>query len=42
MMRERGWDFDDLDITDWDRYKYDSDYRAETKNKGKTEWFECE
>ena len=35
MMRERGWDFDDLDITDWDRYKYDSDYRAERKVKAK-------
>lgn len=35
MMRERGWDFDDLDTTDWDRYKYDSDYRAERKQKAK-------
>jgi len=29
LMRERGWDMDDLDVTDFDRAKVDSDYKAE-------------
>lgn len=29
LMRERGWDIDDLDVTDFDRAKVDSDYKAE-------------
>lgn len=35
MMRKRGWDFDDLDITDWEKYQSDLDYRAERKVKWK-------
>lgn len=34
-MREKGWDFEDLDTTDWDRYKYDSEYKAERDLKRK-------
>ena len=32
-MRERGWDMDDLDTTDWDRMKTDEDYREERRQK---------
>ena len=28
LMRARGWDLEDLDTTDWPRYKADPDYRA--------------
>ena len=35
FMRERGWEIDDLDTTDWKKYKEDSDYRAERKAKAK-------
>lgn len=35
MMREKGWDLDDLDVTDWDRYKTDPAYKAERKAKRK-------
>ena len=35
FMRKRGWDMDDLDTTDWKKYKEDSDYRAERKAKAK-------
>lgn len=35
MMRDRGWDMDDLDTTDWDRFKVDQDYRIERKAKRK-------
>lgn len=33
LMRERGWDIDDLDCTDWNRYNRDKDYREERKSK---------
>ena len=30
MMRERGWsDMEDLDLTDWDKFKTDEDYKQE-------------
>lgn len=35
MMRDRGWDMDDLDTTDWDKYKNDSEYKIERKIKAK-------
>lgn len=35
MMRERGWEMDDLDTTDWERYKQDEDYRSERKAKSR-------
>lgn len=35
FMRAHGWDMDDLDVTDWDRYKNDLEYRAERKQKAK-------
>lgn len=31
LMRSRGWDMDDLDVTDWDKYKNDEKYREERK-----------
>lgn len=34
-MRERGWELDDLDTTDWERYKADAEYREERKAKRK-------
>lgn len=34
-MREKGWDFEDLDTTDWDKYKSDSEYKAERDLKRK-------
>ena len=37
MMRERGWDLDDLDVTDWRRYKEDDDYRRERQEKRKAQ-----
>lgn len=36
-MRERGWKMDDLDTTDWDKYKTDDGYRAERKHKRKSQ-----
>lgn len=40
FMRSRGWDMDDLDVTDWDRYKTDTEYHAKrhakNKNNGKS------
>lgn len=33
MMRAKGWDLDDLDITDWERYNSDADYKAERDAK---------
>lgn len=33
LMREKGWDIDDLDVTDWDKYKTDKEYREERKSK---------
>jgi len=33
LMRVKGWDLDDLDVTDWDRLKTDDDYRAEREEK---------
>ena len=35
FMRSRGWEIDDLDTTDWKKYKEDSEYRAERKAKAK-------
>lgn len=35
MMREKGWDMEDLDTTDWDKYKTDDEYKAERKAKRK-------
>lgn len=35
FMREHGWDMDDLDCTDWDKYKTDENYKAERKAKWK-------
>lgn len=37
MMRERGWKMDDLETTDWQRYKTDEDYRVERKVKRKSQ-----
>lgn len=37
MMRDRGWDMDDLDTTDWDRFKVDEGYRVERKAKRKAQ-----
>lgn len=36
MMRAKGWDLDDLDVTDWERMKEDDEYRAEREQKRKT------
>lgn len=36
MMREKGWDIEDLDCTDWDRCKTDEAYRNERKSKKKS------
>lgn len=33
MMREKGWELDDLDVTDWDRFKTDEAYRKERQHK---------
>lgn len=33
LMREKGWDIEDLDCTDWNRYNRDKDYREERKAK---------
>ena len=33
FMRSRGWDLDDLDVTDWDRAKTDLEYRRERNQK---------
>lgn len=33
MMRSRGWEIEDLDVTDWERYKTDAEYRAHRKVK---------
>ena len=35
MMRAKGWDMDDLDTTDWNKYQSDDAYRAERKSKRK-------
>lgn len=35
FMRQRGWDMEDLDTTDWKKYKENSEYRAERKEKRK-------
>lgn len=32
-MRERGWDLEDLDVTDWERMKTDEEYAAERRQK---------
>ena len=36
LMRQRGWNMEDLDVTDWDRYKTDKKYKEERKAKNKT------
>lgn len=33
MMRARGWDIEDCDVTDWERWNSDPAYRAERKAK---------
>ena len=33
MMRERGWDMEDLDVTDWDKAKTDNEYAKERNAK---------
>lgn len=33
IMRGKGWDIEDLDCTDWERYKKDEAYREERKSK---------
>ena len=33
MMRERGWDMEDLDVTDWDKAKTDKEYAKERNAK---------
>ena len=33
MMRDRGWELDDLDVTDWEKYRDDPDYKAERDEK---------
>ena len=33
MMRQRGWDMDDLDTTDFERARVDDDYKAERDMK---------
>ena len=33
IMRGKGWDMEDLDCTDWNRYNRDKDYREERKAK---------
>ena len=33
IMRGKGWDIEDLDCTDWNRYNRDKDYREERKAK---------
>lgn len=35
LMREKGWLLDDLDVTDWKRFKEDEAYREERKAKRK-------
>lgn len=35
MMRDKGWDLNDLDVTDWDRLKTDDEYRLEREAKWK-------
>lgn len=35
FMRSRGWDLDDLDVTDWDRAKTDKAYKKEREAKRK-------
>ena len=37
MMRSRGWEMDDLDTTDWDKYKNDSAYKEERDTKRRTQ-----
>ena len=32
-MRERGWDFEDVDTPDWDRFYSDEEYAAERREK---------
>lgn len=33
LMREKGWEIDDPELTDWDRYKSDPEYKAEIDKK---------
>ena len=36
LMRERGWDIDDPDYTDWDKADKDKEYKAKRKSKIRT------
>lgn len=33
MMRERGWDIDDPDVTDWEQFDGDREYKSKRKTK---------
>ena len=37
MMRSKGWEMDDLDTTDWDKYKTDPVYKAERDAKRRSQ-----
>jgi chromosome segregation ATPase len=37
MMRSKGWEMDDLDTTDWERYKTDPTYKAERDAKRRSQ-----
>ena len=37
MMRSKGWEMDDLDTTDWDKYKSDPTYKAERDAKRRSQ-----
>lgn len=35
LMRKKGWDLDDLDVTDWEKYKTDKLYKKQRDDKRK-------
>ena len=37
MMRSKGWEMDDMDTTDWDKYKSDPTYKAERDAKRRSQ-----
>ena len=37
MMRSEGWEMDDMDTTDWDKYKNDPTYKAERDAKRRSQ-----
>jgi DNA repair exonuclease SbcCD ATPase subunit len=37
MMRSKGWEMDDMDTTDWERYKTDPTYKAERDAKRRSQ-----